>query len=118
MLRLQATTTFDAVARINLKGLKAEFTVTFRLVPTDELKALQEQQQAGTLKPEDFVAAVAVGWPAGAVCNSKDLPLTFSLETLSAVQAVPGATLAMIRAFYSGYDEATEGNSAPLPAGS
>lgn len=118
MLRIEEEITFDTPARIALKGLQAEFTLTCRLLDVEHLKALQERQRQGQMSPQEFASTIVVGWPAGQVVAADGAALPYSEANLQRLQGVPGATVAIIRAFYAGYDEATEGNCAPPSAGS
>lgn len=114
MLRLDPNLTFDARARIALGGLTADFGVRCRLLDVEQLERLQEQQASGAIDSREFIAAWLVGWAEGEVCDADGTPLPFTPGNLDALLRMPGAAVALVRAFYSGYDEATEGNSAPL----
>lgn len=118
MLRLNADMRFTARAVINLKGLQASFEIHCRLLDTERLNALNEQQRKAEITPEQFVQAWLVGWPEGEVCNAAGEPEPFSDQAVADLLKLPGAPLALAQAFYTGYEEATEGNCAPLPAGS
>ena len=116
MLRLTDHIEFEATATIRLKGLKSSFKVLCRLLPTDELQALQDKQAKGELTPAQFVQTFVVGWPKGQVRDAADNEVPFSDAALGKLLTVPGAPVALVRAFYAGYEEATEGNSEPLSA--
>lgn len=118
MLKLAPHYVFTTQAEIALNGLQARFGVHCRLLPLDELLALQERQAKGEINGEQFINAWLHGWAEDEVRGADDAPLPFTPENLARLLNVPGAPLALIRAFYAGYDEAVEKNSAPLPAGS
>lgn len=118
MLKIDSNIRFETTAHISLKGLKTSFTVECLLLHTDRLEELRQLQAKGEVDTLNFTLAWLVGWPAGQVqdADGKDVP--FSYDAVAKLLQVPGAPLALLKAFYDGYDEATEGNSAPLPAGS
>lgn len=118
MLKLDPNLTFEATARIALHGVQGDFRVRCRLLGVAQLEQLQEQQAAGTITPREFVDAWLVGWADGEVCDPEGRALPFTPANVGALLNVPGAPVALVRAFYSGYDEAVEKNSEPLRAGS
>jgi hypothetical protein len=118
MLQLSADVRFTTTARIKLKGLKAEFEVECLLLPPDEVEALRAQMAENKLTLADFIKRWLVGWPEGQVADKAGQAVPFSDAAVAELLRVPGAPMALVNAFYDGYDQATEGNSAPLPAGS
>jgi hypothetical protein len=114
MLTLSKNIRFEAPCRIELHGLKAEFRCVFRLLPIDELDALQKSNPTARA----FVDAVLVDWVFGDVQDDDGQPLTYSPENVDKLLNVPGAPVALVEGFYRGYEKATEGNSAAPSAGS
>jgi len=117
MIKLDPHMTFLAPIRVNLVGLQAEFSVHLFLLPSDQVEALQADVKAGEKTGMDFAREVLAGWPDGAVGDPAGKPLAATPENMAALLRMPGVPAAVINAFWGGYDEATEGNSAPLPAG-
>jgi hypothetical protein len=118
VLKIDDNIRFAATAHINLKGLKSTFTVECLLLHTDKLEELRKQQAEQKIDTLQFTLAWLVGWPEGQVQDAEGNNMAFSPDAVAKLLKVPGAPLALLKAFYDGYDEATEGNSAPLPAGS
>ena len=137
MLKISDDVRFFADVKLNLQALKAEFKMEFRLLETDVLAALQARQRKGAeamqpdltdearaalrqdaITPEQFCHEIVAGWPFGEVQGPDGNAMAFSADNLSRVLKLYGMPMAVVNAFYGGYDEATEGNSAPLPAGS
>lgn len=118
MLKIDPRIRFTTTAHIKLKGLQSSFQVECLLLHTDRLDELRQQQSEKKITTAEFTQAWLVGWPAGEVQDAQGNALPFSADAVHQLLQVPGAPLALLKAFYDGYDEATEGNSAPLPAGS
>lgn len=123
-----APITFEATARINLKGLQASFGIFCKLLPIDELDALRKQwigmppteTDAGTLPTMDdreFIDQWLVGF-CNDVLGDDDLPLPFTPGNVTRLLRQPGAKAAVIEAFFSGYEEAETKNSETPLAGS
>lgn len=117
MLRLDDDVRFITTATISLKGLQASFSVECRLLASDVLRELQAKQDKGEITSDAFVKSWLTGWPAGQVLDAQGNPAEFSDAAVDRLLKQPGAPIALVRAFYAGYDEATEGNFEPLPAG-
>lgn len=117
MLRIDDNLTFTRRVKINLVGLQAEFDAHLRLLPADEVEAMQKDVAEGRMSGLDFARRVLAGWPDGAVGNAAGEPMPPDEAGIAALLRMPGVPAAVIRAFWGGYDEATEGNSAPPPAG-
>jgi len=115
MLKIDSDHSFVATAKINLKALQASFDIRCRLLDEDQLAALQSDQAEGRLTAREFVQSWLRGWDEGAVCIGGEV-IPYTPEALERLLKVPGAAVAMTRAFYSGYEEAEEKNSGPLPA--
>ncbi len=104
---------------------EAEFTDLQALEGATERSALEDGRMRdlqvrlaqSRLTPESFVREWLTGWD-DQVQDSQGAPLAFTNFNVQRLLAVPGVSVAMVRAFYRGYEEATEGNSEPLPAGS
>lgn len=116
-----APITFEATARINLKGLQASFGINCKLLPIDELEALRKQwlgtppteTEPGTqptINDRQFIDAWLVGF-ASDVLGPDDQPLPFTPENVSRLLAHPGAKQAVLKAFFDGYEEAETKNS-------
>ncbi|MDO9093416.1 MAG: hypothetical protein Q7U99_12370 [Rubrivivax sp.] len=118
MLKIEPNIRFTTTAHINLKGLQCSFVVECLLLHTDRLEHLRQEQAERKITTENFTKEWLVGWPAGQVQDVDGSDMPFSHEAVDKLLKVPGAPMALLKAFYDGYDEATEGNSAPLPAGS
>jgi hypothetical protein len=118
MIKLNPHMTFLAPISINLVGFQAEFSVNLRLLPNDVVTALQEDVKAGRKSGLEFAREVLDGWPDGAVGDAGGNPLPPAPDNVAGLLRMPGVPSAVINAFWRGYDEATEGNSEPLPAGS
>lgn len=118
MIKLDPQMTFMAPISVNLVGFQAEFHVNLFLLPTDQVEVLQEQVKAGQKTGLDFAREVLAGWPDGAVGDTSGNALSATPDNVQQLLRMPGVPSAVINAFWRGYDEATEGNSAPLPAGS
>ncbi len=116
MLRLEDDIRFTTTANIALKGFKASFAVECKLLPTDRLREIEAAMQSGAMSAESFVAEFHTGWPEGQVLDAEGNPLPVTPESLAKLRAKPGAVVALVEAFYAGYDRATEGNSEPLLA--
>lgn len=116
MIKIDPDHGYDAVARIELNGLQASFGIRCRLLDLERLRELQEAQAAGRIEPQDYVQAWLLGWNEAEVRDAADQPMAFTPENLKTLLRVPGAAVAMARAFYSGYQDAVEKNSGPLPA--
>lgn len=140
MLTLSDDPRFLADVTLNRRAIQAKFKVEFHLLDQETLEAARKRQQEGLDKlaasketPDDtqagphpgtveelqfeFTRALVAGWPEGQVKNERGEPLPFSDEALRKLLKLPGAAIALVEAFYSGYEEATEGNSAPPVAG-
>lgn len=142
MLKIDPHLTFEATATINLNALQASFGVRCKLLHIDHLEALR-QAWAGTpaeLSPVDpahpdvprTVVKPAVAptltdrqfidsWLAGFAPDVMDAdgePLPFTPENLTLLLNTPGAKLAVIDAFFRGYEEAETKNLPTPPAGS
>ena len=117
MLKIDPDHSFEAIAHISLQGLQASFGVRCRLLALDRLQELQAAQEAGTIGPQEFVQAWLLGWT-DEVRDAAGEAMPFNPQNLARLLQVPGAAVAMTRAFYSGYQEAEEKNSGPLPAAS
>mgnify|MGYP000853989224 CR=1 FL=1 len=115
MLKIDPDHGFAATAEIRLKALQATFNIRCRLLDVDQLEAVQKEQAEGLLTPADFVATWLLGWDDGEVCIAGET-IPYTPQGLDRLLKVPGAAVAMTRAFYSGYEEAEQKNSAPLPA--
>lgn len=116
MLRLSDDLRFTVPVKINLNGLKADFKMHCRLIDSEKLDEMQKAQAEGRMTPGEFIAAWLVGWDD--VIDDAGNPVPFNAPNLGRLVRLPYAPVAMVRAFYFGYEEATEGNSGPLPAGS
>ncbi len=114
MLTLSDDIRFESECKIDLKAFKADFRGIFRLLPDDQVDALLKQN----LPSKDFARRVLVDWVFGDVKNPAGEPVTFSPESLEQVLNWPGAPMAIVRGFFKGYQEATEGNSEAPSAGS
>lgn len=115
MLRLEEIT-FTTQADIRLKAFSASFQVVCKLLPTDRLRDIEAGLRNGTVTTEQFVDEFHVGWPEGEVQAADGQALEPTPENMQRLRARPGALVALVEAFYKGYDRATEGNSEPLPA--
>lgn len=118
MITLVPYVTFLAPVTVNLVGHKAACNLRLRLLPDDEVEALQKAVKDGEKTGADFAAAVLDGWPDGEVQTENGEELEDTPKYIADLLRMPGMTAAVINAFWTGYQEATEGNSAPLPAGS
>jgi hypothetical protein len=118
MLRIDPDIKFTTTVRINLVALQATFDIECLLLDTETLHEHQQAQAEGKMTAAEFVDTWLTGWPDGQVAAADGTPLKYSPAAVAGLLRTPGALIAMIQAFYKGYDEATEGNSAPLPAGS
>lgn len=128
MLKIDPHQTFEATASITLQALQASFGVRCRFLHIDELDALR-QQWVGKPATEDqpavppqisdrqFIDAWLVGF-CDDVQDKKGQPLTFTPENVTQLLNVPGAKVAVIDAFFLGYERAEEKNSGPLRTGS
>lgn len=128
MLKIDPHQTFEATARINLKALQASFGIMCRLIDIDELEALRQKwvgqpavgdtpAVAPTITDREFIDAWLVGFAAD-VMDMAGNPLPFTPENVTALLKKPGGKIAVIDAFFSGYEEAETKNSGPLRAGS
>lgn len=118
MITLVPYVTFLAPVSVDLVGHQARFNLNLRLLPDDQVRPLQEAVKSGEKTGIDFAAAVIDGWPEGEVVSPTGEALFATPENVSALLHLVGVPAAVINAFWKGYEEATEGNSAPLPAGS
>jgi hypothetical protein len=128
MLKINPHQTFEATATINLKALQASFGIVCKLLPIDALDALREQwigkppteTEAGTqptMNDRAFIAHWLVGF-APDVLDENDQPLPFTQDNVDLLLQQPGAKVAVINAFFDGYEQAEAKNSGTPPGGS
>lgn len=140
MLKIDPHQTFETTATINLKALKASFGIKCRFLHIDRLDELRKkwtgtpavQARAATdiepavnavpavpptMNDREFIDSWLIGF-ADDVLGTDDQPLPFTPENVTKLLSMPGAKMAVINAFFSGYEEAEEKNSAPLRGGS
>ena len=132
---------FESTATVNLKAFQASFGIVCRLIGKQELEALQlrwsgkaavyadpiKDKFAGTppitpavvptITDREFIDAWLVAF-APDVTGPDDQPLPFTAESVSNVLDMPGVNMAVIAAFFRGYEEAETKNSSKPPAGS
>lgn len=142
MLKIDHHMTFEATATINLNALQATFGVRCKLLHIDhleslrkawageppewaplepsrpdEVRALIKPAVAPTLTDRQFIDFWLVGFTAD-VADAEGNPLPFTPDNVTMLLNTPGAKLAVIDAFFSGYEEAETKNSPTPPAGS
>jgi len=128
MLKIDDTITFEATARINLKALQASFGIRCKLLDIEALDALREQwigkratetetAVPPTLHDRQFIDHWLVGFAPDVTLGADGAPAEFTPENVSRLLAMPGAKQAVLNAFFDGYAEAEQGNSAPSRAG-
>lgn len=138
-LKIVPNLPFETTAVINLKALQASFGIWCKLLHADELRAL-ELKWSGvpavyadpadrfkgkepitpriepTMTDREFIDCWLVGF-AKDVTGPDDQPLAFTPEGVTMLLNTPGATRAVIAAFFDGYREAETKNSVKPLAG-
>lgn len=117
MLKLDPNHLFLADVTVAIKGLQASFKARLRLLDAARVDELQAKVKDGSMTGLDFARAVLEGWPAGEVLDENDQPIPNGPEGVERLLGQPGVAGAVVRAFWTGYEPANEGNSEPLPAG-
>jgi hypothetical protein len=128
MIKIDPNQTFTATATINLKALQASFGIVCKLLPIDQLEALREQwigkppteTEPGTpptMNDLAFIGHWLVGFDDD-VLDANDQPLPFTPANVELLLNQPGANVAVIDAFFSGYEKAEAKNSVTPPGGS
>ena len=118
MLQIDEDVRFIATAQVKLKAAQYSFQVECKLLDNDVLLKLRDDQKEGRITVAEFIQNWLTGWPAGEVQAADGTDVPFSEAAVQRLLNKPGVPMALVEAFYDGYDLATEGNSAPLPAGS
>lgn len=142
MLKIDPHMTFEATATIDLNALQATFGVRCKFLHIDRLNALRKGWSgtppelapvdsaapdalrkllkpavAPTLSDREFIDFWLVGF-ADDVMDAEGNPLPFSPDNVTKLLDVPGAKIAVINAFFRGYEEAETKNLKTPPAGS
>lgn len=115
MLIIDPNQTFDAKVVIKLRGFNASFGVRCKLLHLEELNKLYKEwtgepateEKAAvppTLGDADFIGKWLVGF-ADDVQDVAGHPLPFTPANVAQVLNLPGARVALIRAFLDGYQE-------------
>lgn len=132
-IKVAANQVFETTAEVNLNAFKATFGLKCRLVDREELGELREQwtgiPPAGTasstpasigvdpaasapvlLTDREFIDKWLVGF-ADDVLGDDDKPLPFTSDNVTKLLKMPGVNMAVLAAFFKGYEEAETKNS-------
>ncbi len=139
-LKIDPHQTFEATPEINLEGFKASFGIKCKLLDLDALSVLQKQWNGvpavyadpandiakgvapitpriePTIEDREFIDAWLVGFAADVV-GADDQPLPFTPDNVTILLKTPGAKMAVINAFFKGYQQAEAKNSVRPLAG-
>lgn len=138
-LKIVPNLPFETTAVINLKALQASFGIKCTLLHAEELRALEikwsgvpavyadpadrlnkvppiKAHVPPTMTDREFIDCWLVGF-AEDVKGPDDQPLAFTPENVTMLLNTPGATRAVIAAFFDGYREAETKNSVKPLAG-